>query len=80
MTISKDGVIKLWNQKYVILFVLKIPTLLKITWNMKEIQTIKNIKSIKELKSIIHHHYSLKNHQPQFYEAISKNKKLKNYV
>lgn len=47
---------------------------------MKEIQTIKNIKSIKELKSIIHHHYSLKNHQPQFYEAISKNKKLKNYV
>lgn len=47
---------------------------------MKEIQSIKNTKSIKELKKIINNHFSLKNHQAQFYEAISKNKKIKNYV
>ena len=46
LTISKDGVIKLWNQQYTVLFVLKIPFLLKLTWNMKEIQNIKNAKSI----------------------------------
>lgn len=35
LTISKDGVIKLWNQKCQVLFVLKIPSLLKLVWNMK---------------------------------------------
>ena len=46
LTISKDGVIKLWNQQYSVLFVLKIPFLLKLVWNMKEIQSIKNAKSM----------------------------------
>ena len=55
---SKDGIIKLWNQKYTSLFVLKIPSLLKLVWNMKEVQSIKNQQSISELKAIIAQHYS----------------------
>jgi hypothetical protein len=35
LTIGKDGYVKLWNRSYTCLFVLKIPSLLKITWNME---------------------------------------------
>ena len=34
LTISVDGYIRLWNSKFKQLFSLKIPTLLKIGWNM----------------------------------------------
>ncbi len=46
LTISKDGFIKLWNQKFDQLFGLKLPNLWKNCWNMSEIQSIKNKKSI----------------------------------
>jgi hypothetical protein len=37
LTISIDGYIRLWNEKYDLLFSLKIPSLIRLTWNMKEI-------------------------------------------
>jgi hypothetical protein len=47
---------------------------------MKEIQSIKNEKSINELRNIISQHYSLKNREVKPLEAISRTKKIKNYV
>jgi hypothetical protein len=61
LTISKDGLIKLWNQNYECLFILKLPNLQKMNWNMKEILTIKNKKSIEEISQIILNHYSTRN-------------------
>jgi hypothetical protein len=52
LTISIDGYIRLWNDKYDLLFSLKIPSLIRLAWNMKEIEDIKNRKSINELLSI----------------------------
>lgn len=37
LTISIDGYIRLWNSKYKLLFSLKIPSLLRVSWDMKEI-------------------------------------------
>lgn len=37
LTISIDGYIKLWNKQFACLFNLKIPSLMKCLWNMKEI-------------------------------------------
>jgi hypothetical protein len=49
LSFSQDGTIKLWNQNYDVLFSLKLPNLLKYTWNMKDIHGIKNAKSIKDI-------------------------------
>lgn len=37
LTISIDGYIRLWNDKYDQLFSLKIPSFFRFAWNMKEI-------------------------------------------
>lgn len=38
LTISIDGYIRLWNAKLECIFSLKIPSLVKIVWNMHEIE------------------------------------------
>ena len=58
LTVSIDGYIRLWNYKYDCLFSLKIPTLVKIAWNMKEIEGIKNRKSIEQVLGIFKDHLS----------------------
>lgn len=57
LTISIDGYIRLWNDKYDLLFSLKIPSLMRLVWSMKEIEDIKNRKSINELLAIFEDHY-----------------------
>jgi len=37
LTISRDGYIRLWNSEYKLLFSLKIPSLMRMSWNMEEI-------------------------------------------
>ena len=78
LTISIDGYIRLWNSKYSLLFSLKIPSLVKIAWNMSEIEDIKNKKSIEELLKIFkqHYHEVLDDHSsPQ--QVCNKSKRLK---
>lgn len=77
LTISIDGYIRLWNQQYKCLFSLKIPSLIKITWNMKEIEDIKNKKSIEELLLIFQKHFHSKSEKTSPAQIYHKSKKLK---
>ena len=57
---------------------MKIPSLVKVAWNMKEIEEIKNKKSIEELLSIFDKHYkdALDDHSTPT-QVYNKSKRLK---
>lgn len=57
LSISVDGYVRLWSAKKECLFSLKIPALVKVVWNMKEIEKVKNDKSISELLDIFEKHF-----------------------
>ena len=79
LTISIDGYIRLWNDKYDLLFSLKIPSLIRLVWNMKEIEDIKNRKSVDELLSIFEDHYrEAMNENNSPVQVYYKSKRLKN--
>lgn len=46
ITIAIDGYVRMWDEDYALLFSLKIPSLVKIVWNMKPIEEIKNYRSL----------------------------------
>jgi|LakMenEpi03Aug12_release.lakeMendotaPanAssembly.Ray.scaffolds.fasta_scaffold1205059_2 hypothetical protein len=58
ITIAIDGYVRMWNEEYSLLFSLKIPSLVKVVWNMKPIEEIKNQRSLQELLKIFDEHYS----------------------
>jgi hypothetical protein len=78
LSISIDGYIRLWNGANDCLFSLKIPSLTKIAWNMKEIEDIRNRKSIEELLSIFRDNYSeVMREQSSPIQTYNKSKRLK---
>jgi len=78
LTISIDGYIRLWNSANDCLFSLKIPSLTKMAWNMKEIEDIRNRKSIEELLSIFKDNYSeVMQEQSSPIQVYNKSKRLK---
>lgn len=46
ITIAIDGYVRMWDEEYALLFSLKIPSLVKVVWNMKPIEEIKNYRSL----------------------------------
>jgi hypothetical protein len=79
ITIAIDGYVRMWDEEYALLFSLKIPSLVKVVWNMKPIEEIKNQRSLQELLNIFEEHYAsgLVEHSSPLQNCL-KSKRLKN--